>query len=141
MFGLAESQLTAIATQGTGYALFVISLVVLYFMDKRYLALQKSCSDERTAAEIAVKAQYEKRLEEFREILDVMTRNTSAVSALQGSVDARTETLNQLTTGIAKLSHEFENMQQKWDDRGGGMVRQLEDVQRRLENLQGSVRA
>jgi len=136
-----ETAVTTLLTQGTGWVVAVLLGIWCYVLDKRLAAAGGACDIQVSAANQAVKDQYEKRLAEFREILDVMTNSTNTVNAMHGSVSATTEAINQLAAGFAKLLTEFQNQHTRWDDKSGTMSQQLEDLRHRLEVLQRGVQA
>jgi hypothetical protein len=82
------------------------------------------------------KENYEKRLSEFRELLDVIGTSTHAINTMQHSVAASGEATNGLTQAFAKLLREFESQQDVWDNRSTTFTKQLDDIQRRVETLQ-----
>ena len=136
-----RTAVTTLLAQGTGWVVAVLLGIWAYILDKRLAKLQFDCDVQSSNSAEAVKEQYEKRLSEFREIIDVMTNSTHTVKAMHGSLTATTEAINQLTVGFAKLLNEFQGHGTKWDDRGGHMAKQLADIQRRLEELQREVHA
>lgn len=127
--------------QGAGYALAVIIGFYCWVLDNRLAKSRTECNSQAEAANKAVQDQYEKRLAEFREILDVMTNSTQTVNATNTSIAITTDAINQLAAGFAKLLHEFQSLATRWDDRGGTMQKQLEDLRLRLEVLQREGRA
>lgn len=127
---------TEILKQGTGYVLTVLVGLYAWVLDKR---IQKRDDDADKAAQIANAAlldMYEKRINEFRELLDVMSGSTQTVTAMHNSLTASTEAINQLAAGFATLLNQFHAHQARWDDRGGAMAKQLDDIQHRIESLQ-----
>jgi len=122
--------------QGGGYVLSVFLIIVIWMQDKRK---QKADADAETAVKEAnaeIRSMYEKRINEFRELLDVMAGSTNTVSAMHSSLTASTEAINQLAAGFATLMQEFHAQQARWDDRRGAMAEQLKDIQQRIEDLQ-----
>ena len=136
-----DTAIVQLMTQGTGWVLFVLACSVVVFQDRRLAKMQFECDTQASNAAKAVQDQYEKRLLEFRELIEVMTNSTSTVKAMHGSLTATTEAINQLAIGFAKLLQEFQSQNSRWDDRGGVMARQLEDIRQRLEFLQREVKA
>lgn len=130
---LTGTALTTLLAQGTGWVVAVLLAVVAYILDKRNVGVQDR-------AEQAIKHQYEKRIEEYREILDVLTEHTNTMKSMHTSVSATTEAINQLAVGFAKLLKEIENDKVMWGDRGAQFAKQLEDVRSRLEELQRAAR-
>lgn len=126
-------------TQGSGWIVAVILGAWAVTLDKRVLAMQSAIEAQTKEANDAVQEQYEKRLTEFRELLDVMSNSTSSITSMNGSISATTIAINQLAQGFSKLHREFESQQTRWDDRGGVMAKQLEDMGFKLERLQREV--
>jgi len=120
---------TLFSAGGTGWAVAVLTGVWAYILDARVHTIQKS-------AQAAIADQYEKRLVEFRNIVEAISASTNTVTSLQGSVSSSAETTNQLAVAFTKLLREYEVQHEKWDDRGATIHKQLEDIQRRLESLQ-----
>jgi type II secretory pathway component PulM len=120
---------TLFTAGGTGWAVSVIIGIWAYILDARVHTVQEN-------AKAAVAEQYEKRLVEFRNIVEAISASTNTITTLQGSVSSSAETTNQLAVAFTKLLREYEVQHEKWDDRGASIHKQLEDVQRRLENLQ-----
>lgn len=124
--------------QGGGY---VISLLIGFYawtLDKRVQERDTLADAQAAKANLEIREQYEKRLNEFRELLDVMTNSTNTVAAMHTSLSASSEAINQLAAGFATLLHEFHAQQARWDDRRGAMAKQLDDIQQRIEHLQRS---
>lgn len=115
--------------QGGGYVLSVFAGFFAWIQYKRNEALV-----ERANAEL--RDQYEKRLNEFRELLDVMSNSTNTVNAMHNSLTASSEAINQLAVGFTTLLNEFHAQQSRWDDRRGAIADQLKDIQNRIEQLQ-----
>lgn len=126
--------------QGVGYLLAFFLGVWVYLQDRR-LREQQAVMDKMTKeANEEVQEQFEKRLSEFRELLDAMTNSTSSVNALKGSLAPVTEAINQMVVGLAKLLQEFQSQQVRWDESRQNMFRQLEDLRLRLEAIQREAR-
>jgi len=136
-----QQGLGSLLTQGTGWILFVLSLIVIWWMDRRQTECQKARDEETKEAEKAVLEQYEKRLAEFAEILNALNRNTTAINGFETTVGARTEAINQLVVGFASLVRDINNNRERWHERGAALMKGIEDVQRRLEALQSHARA
>ena len=138
---LVTPAVLALIKEGSGWAVSVLLGCWSIYLYKQVEKSRTICDKSTEAANQAVKDQYEKRLAEFRELIEVMANSTATVKAMHGSLTATTEAINQLAQGFAKLLAEFQSQQSRWDDRGSGMARQLEDIRQRLENLQREVRA
>jgi len=136
MDAVVEKIIEWMFAQGGGYVIAIALGVVVYMLDKR-LKEQRDINDQE-AAEFAaqLKEQYEKRLDELRGIIDVMTNSTNTVTAMHNSLGASTDAINQLAAGFAKLMHEFTAQQARWDDRRGAMAKQLDEIQAKIEYLQ-----
>lgn len=111
--------------QGTGWVVAVILGIWAYILDGRV-----------RQTEDIVREQYERRLEEFKVVLDAMAGSTNATKAMDRSVTATTEAINQLASGFAKLLNEFNSHKERWADHGTQMAKQMEDVRNRIESLQ-----
>lgn len=116
-------------SQGGGWSIAVLLGIVVYILDRRSM-------EAKAKYEAALQQQYEKRLEEFRELLDVIGASTQSIQSMQMSVGASGEAINQLTQAFAKLLREFEGQHIVWGDRSANVVKLLEDIQRRVEALQ-----
>lgn len=130
---------TVLITQGSGWVVAVLLGVWAYVLDTRVNKL--SLDNDKSVREMnrAVQEQYEKRLVEFKELLDVMTSSTNTVTAMHGSLNATTAATTQLSQAFSKLLTEFNSYQGRWDDRGGIMARQIEDIRQKLETLHREV--
>lgn len=135
------SALTTLIAQGSGWIIAVLLGLYAYLLDKRVTQTRDAANKQNELANAAVRDQYEKRLAEFREILDVMANSTNTVKGMHGSLTATTEAINQLAIGFSKLLSEFQSQQVRWDDKGGNMAKQLDDIRQRVESLQREVRA
>jgi predicted nucleic acid-binding Zn-ribbon protein len=133
---IIKSAFTAILSWGGGWVLSVLLIIAIVFMDKRIKELHTKCDDQRSAGEIAVNEQFEKRLDEFKTILAGLERSTSALNTMQVAVDNRTETINQLVAGFANLVRDLENNRERWRERGEAWSIQLADLKSRVEKLQ-----
>lgn len=127
--GVVKAALETLITQGSGWIVAVLLGIWVFFLDRRLTTAQEQ--NDRLMQE-----QYEKRIVEFRELLDVMTNSTNTVKAMHGGLTATSDAINQLATGFAKLLAEFQSQQTRWDDRGGTMSKQLEDIRGRIESIQ-----
>lgn len=127
--------------QGTGWLVAILIGVYAWILDGRLRQQQIDTDKQAELANKAVQDQYEKRLAEFREILDAMVNSTATVNALKGSLTPVTDAINQMVVGLAKLLNEFQSQNVRWDDRGASMLKQLEDLRVRLENIQRGVAA
>lgn len=133
---LVSGAIGTLLTQGTGWVVAVLLGIWAFLQDRRIVTLNTTVKLQADAANLAVQDQYEKRLKEFRELVDVMTNSTHTVGAMHGSLSATTEAINQLAAGFSKLLVEFQSQQTRWEDRGGNMAKQLEDIRARIETLQ-----
>jgi hypothetical protein len=133
---IIKSAFTAILSWGGGWVLSVLLIIAIVFMDKRIKELHAKCDDQRSAGEIAVNEQFEKRLDEFKTILAGLERSTSALNTMQVAVDNRTETINHLVAGFANLVRDLENNRERWRERGEAWSIQLADLKSRVEKLQ-----
>lgn len=122
--------------QGGGWVIAFFIGTYSYFLDKRMQEERREAEEQALAANIQIREQYEKRLEEFREILDVMTNSTTTVTSMHTSLTASSDAINQLALGFTKLLAEFQAQQARWEDRKGTMAKQLDDIQSRIEHLQ-----
>lgn len=120
---------TGLIAQGGGWGVAVLLGIVVYIMDRRAV-------EAKVKYETNIQHQYEKRLEEFREMLDVISASTQSIQNMQVSVTASGDATNQLAQAFAKLLREFEGQQARWGDRSDNVVKLLEDIQRRIEALQ-----
>lgn len=115
--------------QGGGYVLSIFAGLFAWIQYKRNEALVEK-------ANVELRDQYEKRLNEFRELLDVMSNSTNTVNAMHNSLTASSEAINQLAVGFTTLLNEFHAQQGRWDDRRGAIADQLKDIQQRIESIQ-----
>lgn len=129
--------LGSLLTQGTGWVLFVLALIVIYVQNKQITAMYKEANVVRDAAETAVKDQYDKRIAEFREIVDALGRTTTALDGMQETVEARTEAINQLVIGFSKLVRDLEVNRERWNDKGETIMRSIEDLRNHIRLIQG----
>lgn len=122
--------------QGGGWVIAFFIGTYCWFLDRRMQEERKEAEETAVVYNTEIKEQYEKRLQEFRELLDVMTNSTNTVTAMHSSLTASSDAINQLAVGFTKLLAEFQAQQGRWDDRRGSMAKQLDDIQQRIENLQ-----
>jgi hypothetical protein len=115
--------------QGGGYVLSIFAGLFAWIQYKRNEELIEMSNTE-------LREQYEKRLNEFRELLDVMSNSTNTVNAMHNSLSASSEAINQLAIGFTTLLNEFHAQQARWDDRRGAIADQLKDIQQRIEAIQ-----
>lgn len=128
--GFVSTIVTGLISQGGGWGIAVLLGIVIYIQDRRAV-------EAKNKHDAALQAQYEKRLEEFRELLEVISTSTQSIHSMQVSVSASGEAINQLTQAFAKLLREFEGQQAVWGDRSANVAKILEDIQRRVEALKG----
>lgn len=133
---VVQQALEWMIAQGGGYVIALLVGFYAWILDKRVQQRDVAADVAANKADIEIRDMYEKRLNEFREILDVMTNSTTTVTSMHNSLTASTEAINQLAVGFATLLHEFHSQQARWDDRRGAMAKQLDDIQQRIESLQ-----
>lgn len=136
---IVSKGLETLITQGSGWIVAVILGAWALTLDKRVISMQTTLDNQSKEANKAVQDQYEKRLSEFKELLDVMSHSTNSIKAMHGSISTTTEAINQLAISFSNLMSEFESQKSKWDDNGGFMARQLDDIRAKLERLQREV--
>lgn len=134
--GILAKALEWMIAQGGGYVISLFIGLYAWTLDKRIQQRDALADAQAEKANAEIRDQYEKRLNEFRELLDVMTNSTHTVTAMHSSLSASSEAINQLAAGFATLLHEFHAQQTRWDDRRGAMAKQLDDIQQRIEQLQ-----
>ncbi|QIG67089.1 hypothetical protein EVB41_080 [Rhizobium phage RHph_TM3_14A] len=134
--GVIGQALQWLVEQGAGGVVAVLIGYYAILLDKRVQARDVAADKAAEEANAKLQDMYEKRLNEFREILDVMSNSTNTVTAMHSSLTASTDAINQLAAGFATLLHEFHAQQARWDDRRGAMAKQLDDIQQRIESLQ-----
>lgn len=134
--GVTKAALETLLAQGTGWVIAVLFLLAIIALTKKNDKLQLVCDANRTGAENAVREQFEKRLNEFKVIVDALNRSSEALAFMRVSVDARTEAINQLVAGFANLVRDLEANRERWADKGELWSGQLADLQRRVEDLQ-----
>lgn len=122
---VVKSALTVLISQGGGWVVAVLLIVAIVFMVRKNDKLQGE-----------LQAQFDKRLEEFKLIVDALNRAADSALALKVSVDARTDAFNKLTGGFADLVRDLEHNRERWGDRGDTWSRQLEDLRSRIEDIQ-----
>lgn len=127
--GFVSTVVQALILQGGGWLIAVLLGVVIFIMDRRAF-------EAKTKHEKDIQAQYDKRLGEFRELLEVVQTSTQTITTMQRSVSTSGESINQLTQAFAHLLRELDSRNTRWADKGDTFGRQLEDIQRRLESLQ-----
>lgn len=127
--GFVTTIVTGLISQGGGWGISVLLGIVVYIMDRRAFEAKEKYEKD-------ILSLYEKRLEEFRELLEVIGTSTQTINNLQVSVSASSESIGQLTQAFAKLLREFEGQQLLWSDRSANVAKLLEDIQRRVEALQ-----
>ena len=122
--------------QGGGYVIALLVGMYAWMLDKRNQMLSAQLDAQAEKANAEIKEQFEKRLNEFRELMDVMSNSTNTVTAMNSSLTASSEAINQLAIGFTTLLNEFHAQQARWDDRRGAMAKQLDDIQQRIESIQ-----
>lgn len=127
--GFVSTVVEALILQGGGWLIAVLLGVVIYIMDRRAF-------EAKTKHEKDIQAQYDIRLEEFKELLEVVQTSTQTITTMQRSVSTSGESINQLTQAFAQLLRELDGRNVRWTDKVETFGRQLEDIQRRLESLQ-----
>lgn len=127
--GFITSIVNAFILQGGGWLAACLLGIVIYIMDKRAM-------ETRDKYEAAIQDQYNKRLDEFKELLDVVGTSTQSINNMQRSVTTSGESMNQLTQAFAQLLREQDGRQSRWADKVDAVTKQLDDVQRRVESLQ-----
>lgn len=127
--GFVSTIVEALILQGGGWLIAVLLGIVIVLMDRR-------AAEAKQKHETELKGQYDKRLEEFKELLEVVQTSTQTINTMQRSVTTSSDSTNQLTQAFAQLMRELEGRNARWVDKVDLFGRQLEDIQRRLESLQ-----
>lgn len=127
--GFVSTIVELLILQGGGWLIAVLLGMVIYIMDRRAF-------EAKNRNEAIIQAQYDKRLEEFKELLEVVHTSTQTITTMQRSVTTSGESIGQLTQAFAQLVRELEGRNTRWVEKVDTFTRQLEDIQRRLESLQ-----
>lgn len=127
--GFISTIVNALILQGGGWLVAVLLGIVVYIVDRRAF-------EAKNKHETILQAQYDKRLEEFKELLEVVQTSTQTINTMQRSVATSGESIGQLTQAFAQLVRELDGRNARWVDKVETFGRQLEDIQRRLESLQ-----
>lgn len=127
--GFTETIVNTLIAQGGGWVIAVLLGIVVYIMDKRSI-------EAKYKNDVLVQQQYEKRIEEYKELIEILGASTGTIQNMQVSVAASGAAINDLTQAFAKLLREFEGQQSRWVDRSNAVAKQLDDIQRRVEALQ-----
>lgn len=117
-----------LVSEGGGWMLAAVMGIIVYIMDKRVTEAKAKIDDD-------LRDHYEKRIAEFRQVLDTLSSSTQAIGTMQTSVSASSEAINGLAQAFAKMLREFEGQQDIWENRASAITKQLDDIQRRVENL------
>ena len=137
--GITKSVLETLISQGGGWLIAVLLICLVIYLGRKLEKAQASCDAANEAKEEAVRAQYDKRLEEMGKILDALNRSTATMSAMQVSIDARAEAMNNLVAGFAVLVRDLEQAQQRWKERGEAVNNRLAAIEGRIEDVQRRV--
>lgn len=119
----------SLISQGGGWLIAVLLGIIVYVMDKRL-------TEAKQKTEHDLRSQYEQRLTEFRELLDVIGASTQSIHSMQTSVVATGEATNQLTQAFAKLLREMEGQKTARGANSRSVTKQLDDIKRRIETMQ-----
>lgn len=136
---ITKSVLQTLISQGGGWLIAVLLICLVIYLGRKLEKAQESCDAANEAKEAAVRAQYDKRLEEMSKILDALNRSTATMSAMQVSIDARAEAMNNLVAGFAVLVRDLEAAQQRWKERGDAVSNRLGAIEGRIEDVQRRV--
>lgn len=137
--GITKSVLETLISQGGGWLIAVLLICLVIYLGRKLEKAQESCDAANEAREAAIRAQYDKRLEEMTKLLDALNRSTAALSTMQISVEARTEAINNLVAGFAVLVRDLQAAQDRWKERGDNVSNRLGAIEGRIEDLQRRV--
>lgn len=130
--GVTEGALKALLAQGGGWVIALLLIVAV-------ISLAKKIEKIEATGDVALKEQFDKRIGEFRVILDALNRSSDALATMRDSVEARTDAINQLVAGFANLVRDLEHHRNRWSGKSELWGQQLNDLQRRMEDLQRRV--
>jgi chromosome segregation ATPase len=133
---IIKGALNALISQGGGYVISALLIVVVWAMDKKHSKAILGCDERYEKSQEAVKLQYEKRLEHVSELTNALNRSSSVLAALQVSVETRNATIQHLVSGFSDLVKDLEINRERWADRGEIWTKQLENIKERIEELQ-----
>lgn len=126
--GFISTIVNALISQGGGWLVAVMLGIVVYIMDKRL-------SEAKHKTECDLRDQYEKRLAEFRELIDVTNTSTQTLNAMQASVTASTEATNQLSRAFATLLREIDGQKAR-SRNSSGLGKELDELRQSVEAIQ-----
>lgn len=137
--GVTKAALETLLAQGTGWIVAVLLIVAVIFLNKKNDKMQTMLDNCRSVSEEAAKEQFEKRLSEFKNLLEALNRSSEALATMRSSVDARTEAINQLVAGFANLVRDLEINRDRWSEKGEAWSQQIGDIRSRAENMQQGI--
>ena len=120
--GFVSSVVEVLISQGGGWLVAVLLGIVVFVMDKRL-------AEQEARNKIAIKEHYEKRLDEFRELIEVVGASTHTIQNMQAAVNAAGDNTNQLVQAFARLMREVESQRT-------AQSKNFSDVKKRIEALQ-----
>lgn len=120
--GFISSVVEILISQGGGWLVAVLLGVVVFVMDRRLV--EQEAKNNTTTRE-----HYEKRLDEFRELIEVVGASTHTIQNMQAAVNAAGDNTNQLVQAFARLLREVESQRT-------AQSKNFSDVKKRIEALQ-----
>lgn len=112
----------ALIGQGGGWLIAVLLGIVVYVMDKRLI-------EQKMKNDALVSEHYEKRIEEFRELVEVIGTSTRTIQSMQAVVNTSGESTNQLVQAFAKLMREV-------DSQRTAQSKSFSEMKKRIDALQ-----
>jgi uncharacterized coiled-coil DUF342 family protein len=140
-----------IASQGTGWMLFVVAIVLLGWLyvakeklardwSTKYDALADSCAKEaaKRADEYieAIAEATEKRIAEMRETIRTLNEGTAVNARLADAQAARTSALENLSNMVTAMYADIKTGRETWNGRAGNIEGTLKEIRDRVERIE-----
>jgi hypothetical protein len=127
--GVFTEAFKSLASQGTGWLLFVLACGVIIWLTNRLLNAQQACDVIRETLN-------EKRIAEARETISALNNSSQSNAELARNIDTRTKALETLTQVVSQMERTSQSVQTYWQGRTDEMNRKIDNVISRLEELQ-----
>lgn len=123
--------------QGLGYLLFVLSIGVIVWLQKRYDHLQERYVEDRKSSDKDLAAVNDKRLDETKQVVLAMERSTMAASDQTTAVRGLATAVGDLTKGFAALVVTQENFRVRFSEIGERLEKRQEEMLTMLRQNRG----
>jgi prophage DNA circulation protein len=131
MDSLIPEGIRQLASQGTGWVLFLFASAFAFWLLSQLLKSKQICADQAAQATEAREQLQERRVEEARQTAAALGAAATTLADLASSVKDRTSTLDMLVNLVKQTARDIEQNGLRWQDRVANIDRMLDDISKR----------